>query len=58
VYPGDGVAPLTEILKALKRSGGEKVLSLEIFNRKYWTEDPLEVARAGLSKMKAATAQI
>lgn len=54
VYPGDGIAPITDILKMLRQSGGQKVLSLELFNRKLWTEDPLEVAKAGLAKMKAA----
>jgi sugar phosphate isomerase/epimerase len=52
VYPGDGTAPLTELLRSLHRTGGQKVLSLELFNRKYWSEDALEVARAGLAKMK------
>jgi sugar phosphate isomerase/epimerase len=51
------VAPLTELLQALRRTGGEKVLSLELFNRKYWSEDPLEVAKTGLAKMKAVTAK-
>ena len=58
VYPGDGVAPLMDILRALRETGGQKVLSLEVFNRKYWTEDPLEVAKTGLSKMKAVTEKI
>ena len=39
VYPGDGVAPLTDLLQTLRRTGGQKVLSLELFNRKYWSED-------------------
>ena len=51
VYPGDGVAPLTELLGLLHRTGGQKVLSLELFNRKYWSEDALEVAKTGLAKM-------
>lgn len=54
VYPGDGVAPLKEILSDLKNMGGSKVLSLELFNRSYWEKDPLEVAKTGLAKMKAA----
>lgn len=58
VYPGDGVAPVTEILSDLKRMGGDKVLSLELFNRRYWEDDPLDVARIGLEKMKNAVAQI
>lgn len=54
VYPGDGAAPMKQILTDLKNMGGEKVLSLELFNRSYWEEDPLEVARTGLLKMKQA----
>lgn len=53
VYPGDGVAPLGELLRALRQTGGQKVLSLELFNRTYWSEDALAVARTGLTKMKA-----
>jgi len=58
VYPGDGAAPLKEILRMLHDTGGQKVLSLELFNRKYWTEDALEVAKTGLNKMKAITEKI
>ncbi len=54
IFPGDGVAPLTEILRLLHATGGQKVLSLELFNRKYWSQDPLAVAKAGLGKMKEA----
>ncbi len=52
VYPGDGVAPMQQILTDLNRMEGEKVLSLELFNREYWEKDPGEVARTGLEKMK------
>lgn len=58
VYPGDGAAPVYQILTDLKNMGGEKVLSLELFNRTYWEEDSLTVARLGLSKMKALVAEI
>lgn len=58
VYPGDGGAPMRQILTDLKNMGGEKVLSLELFNRGYWNQDPLEVAKHGLEKMKAAVASI
>jgi len=51
-YPGDGVAPVPKILQALGRNGGTKVLSLELFSRKIWAEDPLAVAKTGLAKMK------
>lgn len=53
VYPGDGVAPLKQILTTLKAMGGTKVLSLELFNRTYWQQDALQVAKTGLEKMKA-----
>jgi 2-keto-myo-inositol isomerase len=58
VYPGDGKAPLLQILTDLKNMGGEKVLSLELFNKTYWEEDPLEVARTGLIKMKSLVEEI
>ena len=52
VYPGDGVAPVKEILNTLKQMGGTKVLSLELFNRNYWEQDEYDVAKTGLKKMK------
>ncbi len=57
VYPGDGVAPLTEILRNLHELGGQTVLSLELFNRKHWEMDALEIARTGLEKMKSAVSK-
>jgi sugar phosphate isomerase/epimerase len=54
VYPGDGIAPVTEILRALHSMGGQTVLSLELFNRTYWGMAALEVAQAGLEKMKSS----
>ncbi len=54
IYPGDGVAPLTEILRDLSRPGFRVALSLELFNRDYWTKDPMVVIRNGLEKMRAA----
>jgi sugar phosphate isomerase/epimerase len=53
MYPGDGTAPIVETLRLLRATGGSKVLSLELFSRKYWEQDPLEVARTGLARMKA-----
>lgn len=58
VYPGDGAAPLKEILTDLSAGGGTTVLSLELFNRGYWEEDPLEVAKTGIRKMKEAVALV
>lgn len=52
VFPGDGIAPIKEILTDLYNMGDTKVLSLELFNPSYWERDALEVAKTGLQKMK------
>ncbi|MEM7196696.1 MAG: sugar phosphate isomerase/epimerase family protein, partial [Pseudomonadota bacterium] len=56
VYPGDGVAPLDEILNTLFDGGFSGFLSLELFNRTYWELPAVEVAETGLQKMKDAVA--
>lgn len=53
VYPGDGVAPFAQILGSLCAIGFAGFLSIELFNREYWKQDPLQVARTGLAKMQA-----
>jgi len=57
VYPGDGIAPLGEIFQTLRAIGYHGYLSLELFNREYWKQDGLSVAKTGLEKMKAALAK-
>jgi 2-keto-myo-inositol isomerase len=57
VYPGDGIGPLTQILKDLFATGFRGTLSLELFNPIYWKEDALAVARKGLAKMQEAVAR-
>jgi sugar phosphate isomerase/epimerase len=52
VYPGDGIAPLTQIIRDLHANGSRAFLSLELFNPTYWKQDPLAVAKTGLTKMK------
>ena len=54
VYPGDGTAPLDLVLQTLARIGFRGALSLELFNREYWKQDPLTVARTGLEKVRGA----
>ena len=56
VYPGDGVAPLKQIITDLSNMGGTKVLSLELFNLEYWKNDPFSVAKTGLEKMRKIVA--
>jgi sugar phosphate isomerase/epimerase len=54
IYPGDGVAPLTEIFRTLRDIGYSGMLSLELFSKALYQQDPLEVAKTGLAKTKAA----
>ena len=54
VYPGDGIAPLTQIIRDLQANGSRAFLSLELFNPTYWKQDPLAVAKTGLAKMKTS----
>ncbi|MBL8848529.1 MAG: sugar phosphate isomerase/epimerase [Planctomycetaceae bacterium] len=52
VYPGDGDAPLKEIVSLLRATGFNGVLSLELFNRTHWEQDPLEVAKNGRASIQ------
>jgi sugar phosphate isomerase/epimerase len=53
IYPGDGVAPMREILRTLRDIGFRGWLSLELFNESYWKQhDALTVAETGLRKMR------
>jgi 2-keto-myo-inositol isomerase len=54
VFPGDGVAPMKQILGDLRGVNPQAVLSLEVFNPAYWNGDPLETAKRGLAKMQQA----
>lgn len=54
VYPGDGIAPLKEVFATLRAMNYSGYVSLELFNREYWKQDPNEVAKTGLAKTKAA----
>lgn len=55
IYPGDGIAPLKQILQIIKNPDKPVVISLEVFNESYYKQDPLLVAKTGLAKMKALT---
>lgn len=57
VWPGDGIAPLTQILRDLKAIGFHGPLSLELFNKNYWKMDALDCAKTGLRKMRKAVQQ-
>lgn len=57
VYPGDGICPLGEVLGALFKGGFKGVLSLELFNPNYYKQDPFEVMKTGLEKLKQSVAK-
>ncbi|NBA87994.1 TIM barrel protein [Emticicia sp. CRIBPO] len=57
VFPGDGVAPLNQILKDLNDKNSPIVLSLELFNKEYWKMPAYDAAKIGLDKMKASVAK-
>jgi sugar phosphate isomerase/epimerase len=57
VFPGDGTAPVADILYDLWEIGYRGALSLELFNESYYAQDQLLTARTGLAKMKSAVAQ-
>lgn len=52
VHPGDGIAPVKQILNHLKRPDRPLILSEEVFNKSYYAQDPLEVAKTAMAKMK------
>ncbi len=58
VFPGDGVAPISQIIQDLYANGGNTILSLELFNPNYYKQDALDVAKAGLAKMKSAVRKV
>ncbi|MCP5029776.1 MAG: sugar phosphate isomerase/epimerase [Actinomycetia bacterium] len=53
VFPGDGVAPIEILLRALAEERRSTVLSLELFNRAQWLRPASEVAAHGLETMRA-----
>lgn len=57
LYPGDGIAPLNDILQTIHANGFRGSLSLELFNPDYWKQDPAVVVETGLRKMKDAVAR-
>lgn len=53
VYPGDGIAPWEQIVTHLRQLKYQGMLSLELFNPKYWAEGPVVVAEKGLARLRA-----
>jgi len=53
IYPGDGVAPIKQILQTIRNPDRPIVLSFEVFNKSYYAQDALLVAQTALKKMTA-----
>ncbi len=53
IHPGDGQAPIKEILKQFKSISRPLIISEEVFNPVYYKQDALLVAKTALQKMKA-----
>jgi 2-keto-myo-inositol isomerase len=53
IYCGDGIAPLKQILQIIKNPERPLVISFEVFNKSYYAQDALVVAKTALAKMKA-----
>ena len=53
IYPGDGAAPLRQILRDLRDSGFRGYLSLELFNRDYWARAADENLKTAMEKIRA-----
>lgn len=53
IYPGDGVAPLRQILRDLRDSGFRGHLSLELFNKEYWARSADENLKTAMEKIRA-----
>ncbi|MGV8878056.1 MAG: sugar phosphate isomerase/epimerase family protein [Sphingobacteriaceae bacterium] len=55
IYVGDGVAPIRQILQTVKKIDKPLIISFEVFNKSYYAQDALLVAKTALEKMKALT---
>jgi sugar phosphate isomerase/epimerase len=52
LYPGDGVAPLRQVLRDLRDNGFRGYFSLELFNKDYWAKSADENLTTGLQKIR------
>lgn len=57
VYPGDGVAPLSQLFQTLNAIGFRGFLSVELFNPGYWQQPAETVAQLSLDKSRLAVQQ-
>ena len=53
VMVGDGIADLPRVIANLRTIGYHGPLSLELFNRALWEQDPYQVVKQGLDRIRA-----
>lgn len=53
VMVGDGVIDLKAEIQTLRDIGYDKTISLELFNKRLWEQDPGEVLRIGMERLQA-----
>lgn len=53
VMVGDGIADLARVIANLRTIGYRGPLSLELFNRNLWSQDPASVIRRGIERIRA-----
>jgi sugar phosphate isomerase/epimerase len=53
VYPGDGVAPLRQVFRDLRAIGFHGMLSVELFNKSYWSQDAETVLKTAIGKLRS-----
>ena len=58
VWPGDGIAPWKQIFGLLRKGRLNPWLSIELFNKSYWTTNPLDTLKTGLAKMKGVAENV
>lgn len=58
IYVGDGIAPIKQLLLLARHPDKPLIISFEVFNKGYYGQDALKVAKTALKKMKAVTASI
>lgn len=56
IFPGSGVAPIREVLQALRSPERSLILSVEVFNKEYYAQDAGKVAAAAYNQLKTVTA--
>ena len=58
IYAGDGIAPTKRILELLGNRDKPLVLSTEVFNKNYYSQDALLVAKTALEKMQKIVSEL